>query len=104
MSYLKLAIRDLSSSGLTGEITSYISHHDMLHLLTWRRTSSNGSLPSMLIEKLTSGSLLLRAGENENLCAAISCKRKKANVFIPIIAAVGGFAILFAAQLLYYLA
>ncbi|XP_062024336.1 LRR receptor-like serine/threonine-protein kinase IOS1 [Rosa rugosa] len=110
---------DLSSSGLTGEITSYISNLDMLQsldlsnnsltgsvpeflsklpnlkVLNLEKNKLNGSLPSTLIEKSTSGSLSLRVGENENLCAAISCKKKKNNVLIPIIAAVGGFAILF---------
>ncbi|PRQ49565.1 putative transferase, protein kinase RLK-Pelle-LRR-I-1 family [Rosa chinensis] len=126
ISCLKLAIRDLSSSGLTGEITSYISNLDMLQsldlsnnsltgsvpefltklpnlkVLNLEKNKLNGSLPSMLIEKSTSGSLSLRVGENENLCAAISCKKKKNNVFIPIIAAVGGFAILFVASVVIF--
>ncbi|XP_040369901.1 probable LRR receptor-like serine/threonine-protein kinase At1g51880 isoform X2 [Rosa chinensis] len=117
---------DLSSSGLTGEIASYISNLDMLQsldlsnnsltgsvpefltklpnlkVLNLEKNKLNGSLPSMLIEKSTSGSLSLRVGENENLCAAISCKKKKNNVFIPIIAAVGGFAILFVASVVIF--
>ncbi|XP_004297625.1 PREDICTED: receptor-like protein kinase At3g21340 [Fragaria vesca subsp. vesca] len=118
---------DLSSSGLTGEIPSYISNLDMLQsldisnnsftgsvpefltklpklkFLNLEKNKLNGSLPSMLIEKSTSGSLSLRVGENENLCAAISCKKKKKNVLIPIIAAVGGFAILFVASIAIFL-
>ncbi|PRQ52830.1 hypothetical protein RchiOBHm_Chr2g0159741 [Rosa chinensis] len=37
MSYLKLGIMNLSSSGLPGEITSCISNLDMLHLCRYSK-------------------------------------------------------------------
>ncbi|ONI15672.1 hypothetical protein PRUPE_3G054500 [Prunus persica] len=112
---------DLSSSGLTGEITSYISNLAMLQsldlsnnsltgsvpeflsklpnlkVLNLERNKLNGSVPADLIQRSTSGSLSLSVGENEDLCASISCKKeeeKKKNIVIPIIASIGGFSIL----------
>ncbi|CAB4302971.1 unnamed protein product [Prunus armeniaca] len=112
---------DLSSSGLTGEITSYISNLAMLQsldlsnnsltgsvpeflsklpnlkVLNLERNKLNGSVPADLIQRSTSGSLSLSVGENADLCASISCKKeeeKKKNIVIPIIASIGGFSIL----------
>ncbi|PQP92361.1 receptor-like protein kinase [Prunus yedoensis var. nudiflora] len=111
--------KDLSSSGLTGEITSYISNLAMLQsldlsnnsltgsvpeflsklpnlkVLNLERNKLNGSVPADLIQRSTSGSLSLSVGENADLCASISCKKeKKKNIVIPIIASIGGFSIL----------
>ncbi|KAK9923522.1 hypothetical protein M0R45_031934 [Rubus argutus] len=118
---------NLSSSGLTGEISSYISNLDMLQsldlsnnsltgsvpeflaelsnlkVLNLEKNMLNGSVPARLIEKSTSGSLSLSVGENENLCSAVSCKKKKNNVLIPIIASVAGFAILLVAAVAIFL-
>ncbi|KAM0960679.1 hypothetical protein ACFX2I_025590 [Malus domestica] len=115
---------DLSSSGLTGEITSYISdlavlqsldlsHNSLkgsipeflsrmrnLKVLNLEGNKLNGSVPADLIERSKSGSLSLSVGENADLCVENSCKKeetkkkKKKNIIVPIVAAIGGFFIL----------
>ncbi|CAN6706361.1 unnamed protein product [Malus baccata var. baccata] len=115
---------DLSSSGLTGEITSYISDLAVLQSLDLSNNSLkgsipeflsrmrnlkvlnlegnklNGSVPADLIERSKSGSLSLSVGENADLCVENSCKKeetkkkKKKNIIVPIVAAIGGFFIL----------
>ncbi|TQD71578.1 hypothetical protein C1H46_042891 [Malus baccata] len=89
---------ELSSSGLTGEITSYIFDLAMLQSFNLGRNKLNGSVPADLIERSKSGSLSLSVGENAGLCAENSCKKeeteKKKNIIVPIGAAIGGFFIL----------
>ncbi|XP_061993924.1 uncharacterized protein LOC133711858 [Rosa rugosa] len=58
--------------------------------ITWKKVGVWGLIDCLLGN---SGPFAFWVGENENLCAAISCKKKKANVFIPLIGVVGGLAI-----------
>ncbi|KAM1413365.1 hypothetical protein ACFX13_026259 [Malus domestica] len=92
---------NLSSSGLTGEITSYISDLAALQSLDLSNNSLrgsipeflsrmrnlkvlnlegnklNGSVPADLIERSKSGSLSLSVGENADLCVENSCKKEE---------------------------
>ncbi|KAB1218466.1 hypothetical protein CJ030_MR3G026346 [Morella rubra] len=107
---------DLSSSGLTGEISADISHLLMLQyldlsnnslsglvpdflvqlpylrVLNLERNQLTGSVPLQLIERSKNGSLSLSVGENLNLCGSASCKKKN-KVVVPIVASVGGLLI-----------
>ncbi|KAJ7963127.1 protein kinase family protein [Quillaja saponaria] len=119
---------DLSSSGLTGEISSHISKLTMLQYLDLSNNNLSGPMPDFLskleslkvlkleknnltgsvalelIERSKKGSLSLSVGENPYLCASSSCKNKKNNNLIPIVASVGGFFILlFTAAAIYWI-
>ncbi|XP_041001735.1 LRR receptor-like serine/threonine-protein kinase IOS1 [Juglans microcarpa x Juglans regia] len=111
---------NLSSSGLTGEISDHISNllmlqslvlsnnsltgpvHDFLsklpnlRVLNLERNKLTGLVPLDLIERGESGSLTLSVEENPDLCGSRYCKTKKNNIMIPLIVAsiVGGLLII----------
>ncbi|PON51011.1 Mitogen-activated protein kinase kinase kinase [Trema orientale] len=117
----KITSMNLSSSGLTGEITSYLSKLTMivsldlsnnsltgsvpgflsqlpnLKVLNLERNKLTGSVPVELIERSKNGLLSLSVGQNPNLCASLSCKKKKNSLLMPILASSGGVVILFIA-------
>ncbi|XP_024022548.1 LRR receptor-like serine/threonine-protein kinase IOS1 isoform X1 [Morus notabilis] len=110
---------DLSSSGLTGEISTYLSKLTMLESLDLSNNNLTGSVPNFLsqlpnlrvlnlgnnkltglvpaelIEKSSDRSLSLSVEGNQNLCASSPCKKKKksSNIVIPVAASVGGLFI-----------
>ncbi|XP_060669442.1 LRR receptor-like serine/threonine-protein kinase IOS1 [Ziziphus jujuba] len=108
---------NLSSSGLTGEITSYISSLVMLEsldlsnnsltgsvpdslsrlkklsVLNLKGNKLRGSVPAELVQKSMNGFLSLSVEDNENLCASLSCKKKK-NILIPIVSSIGALLVL----------
>ncbi|KAK7843157.1 putative leucine-rich repeat receptor-like protein kinase [Quercus suber] len=87
--------KNLSSSGLIGEISADISNLVMLQDLNLEGNQLNGSIPAELIKRSKSGSLLLSVGENSNLCASDPCEReKKKNIVVLILASVVGLLIL----------
>ncbi|XP_068303430.1 LRR receptor-like serine/threonine-protein kinase IOS1 [Pyrus communis] len=90
---------DLSNNSLTGSIPEFLSKMPNLKVLNLERNKFNGSVPADLIERSKSGSLSLSVGENADLCAENSCKKeetkkKKKNIIVPIVTAIGGFFIL----------
>ncbi|PON36237.1 Mitogen-activated protein kinase kinase kinase [Parasponia andersonii] len=109
---------NLSSSGLTGEISSYISDLDMiqfldlsnnsltglvpdflsklkfLNVLDLRGNNLAGSVPVELIEKSNSGSLLLSVAGNSDLCSSLSCLKKKHKYIVPVIASAASLIVL----------
>ncbi|KAF5453076.1 hypothetical protein F2P56_028015 [Juglans regia] len=111
---------NLSSSGLTGEISDHISNllmlqslvlsnnsltgpvHDFLsklpnlRVLNLERNKLTGLVPLELIERGESASLTLSVEENPDLCGSRYCKTKKNNIVIPLIVAsiVGGLLII----------
>ncbi|KEH18248.1 receptor-like kinase [Medicago truncatula] len=74
---------DLSSSGLTGEISSSISKLTMLQYLNVGKNKLSGLVPSELHERHKSGSLSLSVDDNPDLCMTESCGKK--NFFVPLI-------------------
>ncbi|KAL0010237.1 hypothetical protein SO802_005345 [Lithocarpus litseifolius] len=87
---------DLSDNSLTGSILYSLSQLKYLRVLNLERNQLNGSIPAELIKRSNSGSLLLSVGENSNLCASDSCERKKTkkNILVLTLASVVGFLIL----------
>ncbi|KEH18245.1 LRR receptor-like kinase plant-like protein [Medicago truncatula] len=108
---------NLSSSGLTGEISSSISKLTMLQYLDLSNNSLSGPLPdflmqlrslkvlnvgknkltglvpSGLLERSKTGSLLLSVDDNPGLCKTESCKKKK-KLFVPLIASFSAFIVI----------
>ncbi|XP_022155109.1 probable LRR receptor-like serine/threonine-protein kinase At1g05700 [Momordica charantia] len=94
---------NLSSSGLTGEISSYISNLTMLQtldlsnneltgelpeflvnlpnlrIINLTRNKFTGSIPKALLQRAEAGSLTLSVGENPDLCTALKCDNKRNN-------------------------
>ncbi|XP_044484224.1 LRR receptor-like serine/threonine-protein kinase IOS1 [Mangifera indica] len=101
---------NLSSSGLTGNITNYLSNLTMitsldlsdnnlggpvpeslaqltsLKFLNLERNNLSGSIPAQLIEKSNNKLLTLRLEGNPELCLTVSCEntKEKNNIVIPV--------------------
>uniref|UniRef100_A0A2N9G8P4 Protein kinase domain-containing protein n=1 Tax=Fagus sylvatica TaxID=28930 RepID=A0A2N9G8P4_FAGSY len=83
---------NLSSSGLTGEISAYISNLVMLQYLDLSNNSLTGSVPDFLSQLKY---LRVLVDENSIHCGSDSCeKKKKKNIVVPIVASIGGMFIL----------
>ncbi|XP_040999965.1 LRR receptor-like serine/threonine-protein kinase IOS1 isoform X3 [Juglans microcarpa x Juglans regia] len=86
---------DLSNNSLTGSVPDFLSELPNLRVLNLERNKLTGSVPLELIERRENGSLSLSVGENPDLCGSRSCKKKKNNIVIPIVASVvGGLLVL----------
>ncbi|XP_024022493.1 LRR receptor-like serine/threonine-protein kinase IOS1 [Morus notabilis] len=88
---------DLSNNSLTGSVPEFLSSLQYLKVLNLGRNKLTGSIPTKLIERSRSGSLSLSYEDNLDLCASSPCKKKKKsnnNILIPIAASVGGLVIL----------
>ncbi|KAM4100028.1 hypothetical protein ACB094_05G037600 [Castanea mollissima] len=84
---------DLSNNSLTGLVPDFLSQLQYLTVLNLERNQLSGSIPTELLERSKNGSLLLSVGESSNFCGSGSCKKKK-NIVIPVVASTGGFFIL----------
>ncbi|KAL5575511.1 hypothetical protein UlMin_017210 [Ulmus minor] len=85
---------DLSNNNLTGSVPDFLSQLAHLKFLNLERNQLTGVVPPELVEKSMNGGLSLRVGENSNLCTS-SCKmKKKNNILVPVGASVGGLVIL----------
>ncbi|AET01542.2 LRR receptor-like kinase plant [Medicago truncatula] len=107
---------NLSSSGLTGEISSSILKFTILQYLDLSNNSLNGPLPdfltqlrslkvlnvgknklvglvpSELLDRYKSGSLSLSVDDNPDLCKTESCKKK--NIVVPLVASFSALAVI----------
>ncbi|KAF3962683.1 hypothetical protein CMV_012834 [Castanea mollissima] len=85
---------DLSNNSLTGSVPEFLTQLKYLRVLNLKQNQLNGSIPAKLIERSEKGSLLLSVDENSNFCGSGSCNNKKKNIVVPIVASVGGLFIL----------
>ncbi|XP_008447575.2 putative leucine-rich repeat receptor-like serine/threonine-protein kinase At2g19230 [Cucumis melo] len=88
---------DLSNNSLNGAVPDFLTQLPLLRVLNLERNNLSGLIPSQLIEKFEDGSLTLRYGENPNLLidTSPSEKKEKRNIIVPVVASiVGGFVLL----------
>ncbi|XP_059458248.1 LRR receptor-like serine/threonine-protein kinase IOS1 [Corylus avellana] len=86
---------DLSNNNLTGSVPNFLSQLQYLRILNLERNQLSGSVPTELIARSKNGrSLSSSVGDNPNLCGSDSCKQKKNNFVVPIVASLGGLLIL----------
>ncbi|XP_030972959.1 LRR receptor-like serine/threonine-protein kinase IOS1 [Quercus lobata] len=88
-----LQILDLSNNNLTGSVPDFLSQLQYLRVLNLEKNQLTGTIPANLIERSKNGSLLLSVDENLNVCGSGSCKKKN-NIAVPIGASVGVLLIL----------
>ncbi|XP_008464660.2 putative leucine-rich repeat receptor-like protein kinase At2g19210 [Cucumis melo] len=90
---------DLSNNNLSGPVPGFLSKLPSLKVLDLRDNPLLGSIPSELMERSKNGSLSIRvgAGGNTDLCASSSCPKKKKSYVVIIVAIVSSFLVLLAA-------
>ncbi|XP_073006626.1 putative leucine-rich repeat receptor-like protein kinase At2g19210 [Typha latifolia] len=81
---------DLSHNNLTGSIPDVLSQLPSLTLLDLTGNQLNGSIPSGILKKSQDGSLTLRIGDNANLCAdgnscQLQSKKKSSKTAVIVI-------------------
>ncbi|KQJ86226.1 hypothetical protein BRADI_4g04077v3 [Brachypodium distachyon] len=97
---------DLSNNSLSGPIPDFLGQMPSLIFLDLSSNKLSGSIPAALLEKHQSGSLVLRVGNNTNICdnGASTCdpggNKKNRTLVIAISVAIAVATILFVAAIL----
>ncbi|XP_060672355.1 LRR receptor-like serine/threonine-protein kinase IOS1 isoform X2 [Ziziphus jujuba] len=84
---------DLSNNSLTGSVPDFLSQLEKLSVLNLKGNMLSGSVPAALIRKSNNGFLSLSIEENQDPCTSLSCKKKN-NMLIPIVSSIGSLVVL----------
>ncbi|XP_055961739.1 putative leucine-rich repeat receptor-like serine/threonine-protein kinase At2g19230 isoform X2 [Mercurialis annua] len=86
---------NLSSNGLIGTVPEFLARLPNLTTLNLSGNKLTGSLPQSLVEKSNNGNLQLSLGGNPSLCLKEnSCQKRKQNFLLPVIVSVTGILVL----------
>ncbi|KAJ7963102.1 putative Protein kinase [Quillaja saponaria] len=77
---------DLSFNDFTGQVPEFLGELTKLKMLNLTGNKMQGPVPNLLIEKSKNGSLILKLDENPELCLMGSCKGKRKKVDIIAVA------------------
>ncbi|KAK0597961.1 hypothetical protein LWI29_030248 [Acer saccharum] len=88
---------DLSNNNLTGPVPDFLSQLPFLTVLNLRGNNLQGSIPAGLIEKRKNDLLSLSVDGNPDLCLSASCTKEK-NVVVPVLASIVAVSVLVAAS------
>ncbi|KAK1575184.1 hypothetical protein Q3G72_003299 [Acer saccharum] len=89
---------DLSNNNLTGPVPDFLSQLPFLTVLNLRGNNLQGSIPAGLCERRKNDLLSLSVDGNPDLCLSTSCTKKK-NVVVPVLASIVAVSILVAASI-----
>ncbi|KAA8540318.1 hypothetical protein F0562_024763 [Nyssa sinensis] len=92
---------DLSNNNLSGKVPDFLSGLASLRVLNLKGNNFSGSVPTELLERSKTGSLSLSIDEvdqNIHPCQSAPCEKKKNNV-VPVVASVAAVCVLFIAML-----
>ncbi|KAL6137559.1 hypothetical protein ACLB2K_062851 [Fragaria x ananassa] len=94
---------DLSNNNLTGPIPDFLSQLRDLNILNLENNKFTGSLPLGVTEKINNDLLTIRFCDNPNLAGSEPCKtkKKKNKIIIPIIGAIAGISALILAGVVF---
>ncbi|KAK0597434.1 hypothetical protein LWI29_025208 [Acer saccharum] len=88
---------DLSNNSLTGPVPDFLLQLPFLTMLNLSGNDLKGSVPVGLIEKQKSGLLSLSVDGNPDLCLSTSCTKKKKTIVVPVLASFLAVSVLIAA-------
>ncbi|KAK1576565.1 hypothetical protein Q3G72_014974 [Acer saccharum] len=91
---LRITSLNLSSSGISGEISPYISGLKLIQSLDLSNNNLTGPVPDFQLPFLT-----VLVDGNPDLCLSTSCTQKKKTVVIPVLASFLAVSVLIAAAL-----
>jgi len=97
---------DLSNNSLSGPVPDFLAQMPSLTFLDLSSNKLNGPVPAVLLQKHQNGSLVLRIGNNSNMCdnGASTCEPKNKNgkriLVIAIVVPMAVATLIFVAALL----
>eukprot|EP00257_Ricinus_communis_P025169 XP_025012583.1 putative leucine-rich repeat receptor-like serine/threonine-protein kinase At2g19230 [Ricinus communis] len=95
-----LQFLDLSNNSLTGPVPDFLSQLQFLRMLDLSHNKLSGSVPIGLIERSKNETLVLNVHKNSRLCSSDSCKTK---ITLPVVATIGSvFIFLFIAAVAFW--
>ncbi|XP_022997845.1 LRR receptor-like serine/threonine-protein kinase IOS1 [Cucurbita maxima] len=89
----KLVVLDLSNNSLSGPVPDFLVGMSSLTVINLSGNNLSGLIPAALIDRKNKGSLSLSVEGNPNLHETTS-EKKKNNIVVPIVAAIGGAIII----------
>ncbi|CAO2185953.1 unnamed protein product [Urochloa humidicola] len=95
---------DLSNNSLSGRVPDFLAQMPSLKFLDLSSNKFVGSVPAILLEKRQNGSLVLRTGNNANLCdnGASTCKKSNRTLVTATVVPVAVVTLLFVAAFLIF--
>ncbi|KGN59852.1 probable LRR receptor-like serine/threonine-protein kinase At1g51810 [Cucumis sativus] len=89
-----LALLDLSNNSLSGPVPDFLVQMPLLTFLNLSGNNLSGQIPSALLDKKKEGSLLFSFDGNPNLQETSPSEKKKNNIVVPIVAAIAGAVVI----------